>query len=213
MADAETLAVQADARRRWALALPAVTIITLFSILPLVVVVVYSFLTPGDYGNVRWIWSIEGWFQVLFERDIFDDTVTLSDAHLTILGRSVTLSLITTLITLFIGVPTAWFIATRPAAQRGFWLFLITIPFWTNLLVRTIAVQEMIRSEGIFNRLFMWLGVIDTPIQMMYTNFAILLGMAYVCLPLMVLPVYAAIERFDFLQAEAVYDLYASRAY
>ena len=213
MADAETLARQADARRRWALALPAVTIITLFSILPLVVVVVYSFLTPGDYGNVRWIWSIEGWFQVLFERDIFDDTVTLSDAHLTILGRSVTLSLITTLITLFIGVPTAWFIATRPAAQRGFWLFLITIPFWTNLLVRTIAVQEMIRSEGIFNRLFMWLGVIDTPIQMMYTNFAILLGMAYVFLPLMVLPVYAAIERFDFRQAEAGYDLYASRAY
>lgn len=213
MADAETRALLADGRRRWALALPAVTIITLFSILPLLVVVVYSFLTPGDYGNVKWIWSTEGWFQVLFERDIFDDTVSLSDAHLTILGRSVALSLVTTLITLVIGVPTAWFIATRPAGQRGVWLFLITIPFWTNLLVRTIAVQEMIRSEGIFNRFFLWLGVIDTPIQMMYTNFAILLGMAYVFLPLMVLPVYAAIERFDFRLAEAGYDLYASRAY
>jgi spermidine/putrescine transport system permease protein len=211
--DVETLAIRADMGRRWALALPAVTIILLFSILPLGVVVVYSFLTPGDYGNVKWNLSFDGWFQVLFERDIFDDTVSLSNAHLTILGRSVALSLVTTVITLILGVPTAWFIATRPARQRAFWLFLITIPFWTNLLVRTIAVQEMIRNEGIFNRLFLWMGLIDAPIPMMFTNFAILLGMAYVFLPLMVLPVYAAIERFDFRQAEAGYDLYASRFY
>ena len=211
--DVETLSVRADTRRRWALALPAVMIISLFSILPLGVVVAYSFLTPGDYGNVKWVFSLEGWFQVLFERDIFDDTVSLSDAHISILVRSVLLSLVTTVITLILGVPTAWFIATRPQRQRAFWLFLITIPFWTNLLVRTIAVQEMIRSEGIVNRLLMGLGVIDAPIQMMYTNFAILLGMAYVFLPLMVLPVYAAIERFDFRLAEAGYDLYASRLY
>ena len=211
--DAEAQALRADTRRRWGLALPAVAIITLFSILPLVVVVVYSFLSPGDFGGVRWQFSTEGWFSVLFERDIFDDTVSLSDAHLTILGRSVALSLATTLITLILGVPTAWFIATRPQGQRAFWLFLITIPFWTNLLVRTIAVQEMIRADGVFNRLFMGLGVIDAPIQMMFTNFAVLVGMAYVFLPLMVLPVYAAIERFDFRLAEAGYDLYASRLY
>ncbi|MDH6265896.1 spermidine/putrescine transport system permease protein [Rhizobium sp. SG_E_25_P2] len=199
--------------RRWGLVLPAVTIIILFSILPLGVVIVYSLLTPGDYGNVKWIFSTDGWFSVLFERDIFDDTVSLSDANLTILGRSVGLSLATTLITLVFGLPTAWFIATRPASQRGFWLFLITIPFWTNLLVRTIAVQEMIRSEGVLNRLLMALGIIHEPLQMMFTNFAVLLGMAYVFLPLMVLPVYAAIEKFDFRLAEAGYDLYASRLY
>jgi spermidine/putrescine transport system permease protein len=210
--DAEADALRADTRRRWALALPAVAIITVFSILPLVVVVVYSVLAPGDFGNVRWQFSLDGWFNVLFERDIFDDTVSLSDAHLTILGRSVALSLITTLITLILGVPTAWFIATRPARQRAFWLFLITIPFWTNLLVRTIAVQEMIRADGVFNRIFLSLRLIDEPIQMMYTNFAVLVGMAYVFLPLMVLPVYAAIEKFDFRLAEAGYDLYASRA-
>lgn len=212
-ADAETLSTRADARRRWTLALPAVTIISLFSILPLGVVALYSVLAPGDYGNVKWVFSLDGWFQVLFERDIFDDTVSLSDAHLSILVRSVLLSLVTTVITLILGVPTAWFIATRPQNQRAFWLFLITIPFWTNLLVRTIAVQEMIRSEGIANRLLLWLGLIDAPIQMMFTNFAILLGMAYVFLPLMVLPVYSAIERFDFRLAEAGYDLYASRLY
>jgi spermidine/putrescine transport system permease protein len=211
--DAEAQARSTDMRRRWGLALPAVTIITLFSILPLAVVVVYSVLMPGDFGGVRWHLSFEGWFSVLFERDIFDETVTLSDAHLTILGRSVGLAMATTGITLILGVPTAWFIATRPARQRAFWLFLITIPFWTNLLVRTIAVQEMIRSDGVFNRLFLWLGLIDAPIQMMFTNFAVLVGMAYVFLPLMALPVYAATLKFDFRLAEAGYDLYASRLY
>lgn len=206
-------AQNADARRRWHLALPAVTIIMIFSILPLIVVVLYSVLTPGDYGNIRWVFSTEGWFSVLFERDIFDDTLSLSDAHLTILARSVGLSLLTTALTLIFGVPTAWFIATRPPAARAFWLFLVTIPFWTNLLVRTIAVQEMIRSEGVFNRLFLWVGLIDQPIQMMFTNFAVLLGMAYVFLPLMVLPVFAAVEKFDFRLAEAGYDLYASRLF
>lgn len=202
-----------DTRRRWRLALPAVAVITLFSILPFGVVILYSVLTPGDYGNVKWIFSGEGWFSVLFQRDMFDDSVSLSDANMTILARSVGLSLATTVLTLVFGVPTAWFIATRVPAQRGFWLFLITIPFWTNLLVRTIAVQEMIRSEGVFNRILMAMGLIDQPLQMMFTNFAVLLGMAYVFLPLMVLPVYAAIEKFDFRLAEAGYDLYASRAY
>jgi spermidine/putrescine transport system permease protein len=199
--------------RRWVLALPAVATIMLFSVLPLGVVLLYSFLTPGDFGNVTWIFSTDGWFSVLFERDIFDDTVAVSEAHLTILLRSIGLSLATTMLTLIFGLPTAWFIATRPAMQRGFWLFLITIPFWTNLLVRTIAVQEMIRSDGVFNRVLMTVGIIDAPLQMMFTNFAVLLGMAYVFLPLMVLPVYAAIEKFDFRLAEASYDLYASRVY
>ena len=202
---------RAETLRRWLLALPAVVIIMLFSILPLGVVLVYSFLTPGDFGNVKWAFSTDGWFSVLFERNIFDDTISLSAANLGILLRSVVLSVITTVITLFFGLPTAWFIATRPVTQRNLWLFLITIPFWTNLLVRTIAVQEMIRSEGVFNRLLLAVGIIKEPIQMMYSDFAVLLGMTYVFLPLMVLPVYAAIEKFDFRLAEASYDLYASR--
>lgn len=204
---------QSDTSRRWLLLSPAIVTIMLFSVLPLGIVLVYSFLTAGDFGNVKWIFSTDGWFSVLFERDIFDDTVTVSQANLTILGRSVGLSLATTLLTLIFGLPTAWFIATRPASQRGFWLFLITIPFWTNLLVRTIAVQEMIRSDGVLNRILIALGVIQEPLQLMFTNFAVLLGMVYVFLPLMVLPVYAAIEKFNFTLAEASYDLYASRFY
>ena len=204
---------RADARRRLALSAPAVAIIVLFSILPLGVVVIYSLLAPGDFGGVEWHFSTEGWFGVLFQRDIFDDTVTLADSHLVILWRSVSLAAITTLLTLFFGVPTAWFIATRSQASRNFWLFLITIPFWTNLLVRTIAIQEVIRGQGLANTALMKMGLIDAPLQLMFSDFAVLLGMTYVFLPLMVLPVYTAVERLDFQLAEAAYDLYASRAF
>jgi len=123
----------------------------------------------------------------------------------------VKLSLLTTLITLAVGFPTAWFIATRPARQRAMWLFLITIPFWTNLLIRTFAINEVIRAEGLLNTALMALGVISEPIRIIYTDTAVLIGMAYVYLPLMVLPLFAAIDRFDLRLVEAAYDLYASR--
>ncbi|MCV2887444.1 ABC transporter permease [Ruegeria aquimaris] len=207
----EAEAQAADNRNRWILALPAVVIITLAAAGPLLVMVVYSFLTPGDYGNVVWKFSLEGWMNTLVQRDIFDDTLIWADAHLSIFWRSFSLSLITTVLTLIFGVPTAWFIATRPPGKREFWLFLITVPFWTNLLVRTIAIQELLRSEGVINLILLKLGIIDAPIQMMFTNFAIGFGMTYVYLPLMVLPVYAAVDKLDFRLVEAAHDLYAGR--
>ena len=121
------------------------------------------------------------------------------------------LSLLTTVLTLLIGFPTAWFIATRPPKSRPLWLFLITIPFWTNLLIRTVAIFEVIRNEGVINSLLMWTGVTLAPIQITYTDTAVFIGMAYVYLPLMVLPLFASIDRFDMRLIEAAYDLYASR--
>jgi spermidine/putrescine transport system permease protein len=109
------------------------------------------------------------------------------------------------------GFPTAYFIATRPKAQRDFWMLLIIIPFWTNLLIRTFAVVELIRNEGTVNTVLIWAGVINEPIQMLFTEFSIMLGMIYVYLPLMVLPLYASMERLDFSLVEAGYDLYATR--
>ena len=190
---------------------PALLLLLLAASGPLLIVVVYSFLEPGEYSGVVWKFSGEAWFNVLFSRDIFDDTVGLADAHLTILWRSVRLSLLTTLLAFLLGFPTAYFIATRPASQRPMWLFLITIPFWTNLLIRTFAIMEVIRNEGIVNTLLQALGLIDAPIQILYTDTAVTIGMVYVYLPLMVLPLYAAMERLDFRLVEAAYDLYASR--
>lgn len=201
-----------DIRGRWLLSTPALLIILFAAIGPLFIVLLYSFMAKGDYGDVKyWQFSSEGWFSVFFQRDIFDDTLTLNDAHLAILWRSVKLSLMTTALTLVFGFPTAYFIATRPERSREAWLFLITIPFWTNLLIRTYAMQEVIRNEGVINSVLLWAGVIDKPFQMMYTDLGILFGMAYVYLPLMVLPLYASMERLDFRLVEAGYDLYATR--
>jgi spermidine/putrescine transport system permease protein len=201
-----------DIRNRWLLSLPALFIIFVAAIGPLFVMLAYSFLAKGDYGDVKpWEFSSDGWFSVFFERDIFDDTFGLAGAHLSIIWRSLKLSFYTTILTLILGFPTAYFIATRPQKTREIWVFLITIPFWTNLLIRTFAMQQVIRNEGIVNNVLMWLGVIKSPLQIIYTDTATLLGMAYVYLPLMVLPLYASIEKLDFRLVEAGYDLYANR--
>lgn len=200
-----------EARNGWLLSAPALVILLFAAIGPLGIVLVYSFLTPGDYGNVIWKFSTEGWQSVLVERDIFDDTLKLADAHLAIFWRSVKLSLITTALTFLAGFPTAWFIATREARSRMLWLFLITIPFWTNLLIRTFAINQVIRNEGILNTILLGTGVISEPLRITYTDTAVLIGMVYVYLPLMVLPLFAAIDRFDMRLLEAGYDLYASR--
>lgn len=200
-----------DIRNRWLLSAPALLIIALAAIGPLTIVFLYSFLMPGSYGDVVWTFSPDAWINVFLEKDIFDGTWSIADAHLSIFWRSVWLSILTTLTTLLLGFPTAYFIATRPERTREIWLFLITIPFWTNLLIRTFAIQELIRNEGMINTLLMKIGLIAAPIQMMYTDFAILLGMTYVFFPLMVLPLYASLEKVDFRLVEAGYDLYASR--
>ena len=198
-------------RRAWLLSAPALIVLFAAAVGPLLIVFVYSFLTPGKYGNVEWVFSTEGWFSVLFTRDIFDDTVHLADAHLTIFWRSVKLALQTTILTFLIGYPTAWIIATRSPNMRNILLFLITIPFWTNLLIRTFAINQIIRKEGLLNTTLLDLGLIAKPLEIIYTAFAVFVGMAYVYLPLMVLPLYAAIDRFDMRLLEAGYDLYASR--
>lgn len=207
----ENRQIVASARMGWLLSAPALLVLGVAAAGPLIIVLVYSFLEAGQYGNVEWVFSWDGWFGTLFSRDIFDGTLQLADAHLTILWRSVKLSLQTTFITFLVGFPTAWFIATRPPRQRAMWLFLITIPFWTNLLIRTFAINEIIRNEGLLNRILLGTGIRTEPLVIIYSDFAVFIGMTYVYLPLMVLPLFAAIDRFDMKLLEAGYDLYASR--
>ena len=208
---AEDLRAQAQARNGWLLSMPALVILAFAAIGPLIIMLVYSFLTPGSSGNVEWQFSTNGWTGIVYAKDIFDETYKLVDAHMTIFWRSIKLSLITTVLTFLVGFPTAWFIATQPPKARAFWLFLITIPFWTNLLVRTFAVNQIIRNEGLLNTVLLKIGAITEPLKMTYTDTAVLIGMVYVYLPLMVLPLFAALDRFDRSLLEAGYDLYASR--
>jgi spermidine/putrescine transport system permease protein len=198
-------------RRNLLLCTPALIMLFLAASGPLLVMLFYSFLTPGNYGGVEYRLSFDGWFNVILVRDIFDDVLRIADAHLSVFWRSIKLSTLTTITCLVIGFPTAYFIATRPRESRNFWLFLITIPFWTNLLIRTFAIMELIRNNGIINNLLIDIQLIQQPIQIMYTDVAIMLGMTYVYLPLMILPLYASMEKLDFRLVEAAYDLYASR--
>ncbi len=209
--DLEQLARRHEVKNNILLTLPALTVLIAAASGPLLIMLVFSFLTPGDYGGVKWELSFEAWFQVILYEDIFDETITFADAHLSILWRSVKLSFLTTLVAFVLGFPTAYFIATRPPETRNIWLFLVTIPFWTNLLIRTFAILEIIRNQGVINSALLGMGLIDVPLDMLYTDIAILLGMTYVYIPLMILPIYASLERLDFRLIEAGYDLYASR--
>jgi spermidine/putrescine transport system permease protein len=207
-------AIRADHRRsvlrRWLLSSPALLIVLFAATGPLLVVLLYSFLKAAPYGGVLPEFSAEAWIGVFLERGLFDDSLSIADAHLSIFWRSISLSLQTTLLTLFFGFPTAYFIATRPPSTRELWLFLITVPFWTNLLIRTFAILQIIRNDGTINTILLAIGLTDEPLKMLYTDGAILVGMVYVYLPLMVLPLYASMEKLDFRIVEAGYDLYAT---
>ncbi|ETW12993.1 spermidine/putrescine ABC transporter permease [Roseivivax marinus] len=203
--------ISSTARTRAALLAPAMAILIFAAAGPLVIVLIYSFLTPGDYGGVVWDFSTDAWFGVLAERDFFTEELSWADAHLTVFWRSIKLSLLTALLSFIFGFPTAYFIATRPRRSRDIWMLLVMIPFWTNLLIRTFAIMELIRNEGTINTVLIAMGLVTQPVQMLYTEFSLLLGMTYVYLPLMILPIYASMERFDFKLVEAGYDLYATR--
>ena len=209
--EAQRLRTAEERRTRWMLLAPALIVIGVFGLFPLTISMVYSVLTPGTYGGVTWELSGEAYVQFLFERDIFDDTLSFSTTYLQIYGRSVFLALVATLGALILGFPTAYFIASKPREQRSFWLFLITLPFWTNLLIRTYAILLIIRDEGIINIGLQKTGLISSPLNILYTDGAVFIGLIYSYLPFMVLPLYASLEKLDFRVVEAAYDLYASR--
>jgi spermidine/putrescine transport system permease protein len=201
-----------DITNRWLLSAPALVTILLAAVGPLLVVILFSFMVKGDYGDVRyWQFSLDGWSSILFSRDPIDDTLSLADANLLIVWRSIKLALLTTICALILGFPTAYVIATRSEKTRDIWLFLITVPFWTNLLIRTFAIQEVIRNEGLINLILLKTGLIAAPVQILFTDGAVLAGLTYVYFPLMVLPIYASLEKLDFRLVEAGYDLYATR--
>lgn len=210
-AEAELNAENAAASRNRLLAAPALFIVSIFGVVPLLIILVYSFLKAAPFGGVEWTFSTDGYLNFLFQRDIFDDTLQFTPDFLLIYLRSFIYALLTTFICLLLGFPTAYFMATRPPGQRNWWVLLITIPFWSNLLVRTLAIMFVIRDQGLINNVLIGLNLIDKPITMLYTNFAIMLGLLYSFLPFMVLPLYASLEKMDFRLVEAGLDLYATR--
>jgi spermidine/putrescine transport system permease protein len=193
----EEAARRADSRRGFLIALPAWFYLTLFFVLPLGIVAVYSFATRSSTGR-----TILGDWNVSAYRRLWDSLV------LEIALRTFVLALITTLICLLLAYPLAYYMATRRPMVRNILLILVMIPFWSNFLVRTYAWKVLLGTDGPLSQLSQALG--GEPIRLLFTTTAVLIGLVYGFLPFMVLPVYAALERMDWSLVEAARDLYAS---
>ena len=148
------------------------------------------------------------------EFDFFIPVLTLknyeelfSPVFLTVLWDSVRLALLSTLVCLLVGYPFAYRIAKASSKWRPWLLLLVIIPFWTNSLIRTYALILIIGAQGMVNKALCGLGLISTPLEMMYTDFAVFVGLTYTMLPFMVLPLYASIEKLDHKLIDAAKDL------
>lgn len=189
---------------------PALLAIGLFLIVPILLVVGYSLMEANPYGGVEPVFSTESYLSLLFERQL-DDSLAFVDAYLLIALRSIGIAAATTLVTLLIGFPVAVWLAMQPPHKRGLLIFLITVPFWANLLIRTYAWILLLRETGVVNGALVGLGLVDQPLQLLYTDGAVLLGLVYTYAPFVVLPIYATLEKMDMRLLEAAQDLYAGR--
>src|SRR5213083_1108009 len=181
----------------WLVVPPAAALIFLFGV-PLLLVFAVSFATRGTYGGIEWTGTLANY------------TSIADPLYLHIFWRSLWIALLTTVVCLLLGFPLAYLIAQAPKRWQALLLLLIVIPFWTNFLIRTYAWMFILRTEGLLNTVLMAVGIVDQPLNLLYTDGAVLLGLVYGYLPFMVLPLYAALERLDPALIEAAWDLYAS---
>lgn len=198
-------------RARLALTSPAMIVLLVFLVLPLGIMFAVSVQAPGDYGGVKWgQHTIEAYINFLWERDL-DDALVFNTDYLGIFQRSFWLSLLTTLGCLLIGFPTALYLALQDERRRNMLLFLVTVPFWTNLLVRVYAWILLLRNGGLIDEGLHKLGFTDAAIGLLYTDNAVIIGLLYTFLPFMVLPIYTSLEKMDWRLVEAAFDLGANR--
>jgi spermidine/putrescine transport system permease protein len=190
---------------------PALAIIGFFMVAPLGLMAYVSLLQKGVNGGVVWnLHTTEAYVNFIFERDL-DDSLIINTDYLQIFARSFGLSLLTAVLALAIGFPTALYMAMQPEGRRNLLIFLVTIPFWTNLLVRNYAWILLLRNGGLVENLLRWLGLSDQPLGVLYTPLAVSIGLTYSYLPFMVLPIYASLEKMDSRLIEAAFDLGADR--
>ncbi len=178
--------------------MPGVLWLTVFFLIPYIIIIIYSFLTSGIYGGVELPFTLEAYSKML-----------VNAGYWQILWRTVWISIIATSICVGLGLPAAYFIAT--SKHRNIFLTLVIIPFWTNFLVRIFGWMVILGRNGLINSFLQLLGLKE-PLSFMYTPGAVILVIVYMYLPYMILPLYSAIEKFDFRLIEAAMDLGAKRA-
>ncbi|MCT8330356.1 ABC transporter permease [Albidovulum sediminis] len=188
---------------------PVTLFLGVFFLLPLCIIALFSLLTPGLYGGVEWSfyhWNygrIFGWADGINE--IFEPI------YLQILWRSLSFAALTVVLTLILCYPVAFWVSRLNDRWRLVFLFLITLPFFCSLIVRLYAWLLILKPTGLLNTILLWTGLISEPLEILYTPAAVVLGMVYVMIPFMFLPLYAAVDNLDRAQVEASMDLGANR--
>ncbi|EJR4432059.1 spermidine/putrescine ABC transporter permease PotB [Salmonella enterica] len=176
--------------------------LVLFVFLPNLMIIGTSFLTRDDASFVKMVFTLDNYARLL------------DPLYFEVLLHSLNMALIATLSCLVLGYPFAWFLAKLPEKIRPlllFLLFLLIVPFWTNSLIRIYGLKIFLSTKGYLNEFLLWLGVIDTPIRIMFTPSAVIIGLVYILLPFMVMPLYSSIEKLDKPLLEAARDLGASK--
>ena len=195
----------------WLAGLPGLAYLVALVLAPLIIIVIFSFLSRAKLGvGVRWEFTVQPYVELFYTESLSGERA-FDPTYLQIFFNSVLYSLITAVVCLVLSLPIALWIATRPPKWRTLLVFLVTIPFWTSLLIRTYAFVIILNDNGPINGALGGLGIISEPISMLYTPFATIVGLVYSFLPFMILPIYASAERFDFRLAEAAYDLGAAK--
>ena len=199
--------------KRFVIGVPYVWLFVFF-LLPFLILLYISFVDQGESINpFKPIWDpVTGILSLKYENywTIFRDAEggeLFKTIYIEAYLRSIWYALCTAVLCLLIGYPFAYFIARSAPSVRPALLMMVMLPFWTSFLLRVYAWKGILADQGVINQLLMMVGVIDEPIQMLYTNVSMLVGMTYVYLPFMILPLYANLVKMDFRLLEAAYDL------
>lgn len=173
--------------------------LVLFVLIPNLMIIGTSFLTRDEANLIKFAFTFENY------------TRLLDPLYGKVMLHSFYMAIVATLICLVIGYPFAYIVAKMPEKWRPFMLFLIIVPFWTNSLIRTYGLKIVLGTQGILNQALMSLGLIDAPLRIMFTETAVMIGLVYILLPFMILPLYSAIEKLDGTYIEAARDLGANK--
>ncbi|MFZ4776717.1 MAG: ABC transporter permease [Terrimicrobiaceae bacterium] len=179
----------------WLVMLPLLAWLFLFIIVPTIMLVVVSFADRDGLGRVVYNFSFDNYIRAF------------NWVWLKVLLESVWYAFLATVICMAVGYPAAFFIGRSPERWRGILLMLVMVPFWTSFLIRTYAWITILSKEGLVNSILMSTGLFAEPVTLLYTPFAIVLGLVYNFLPFMILPIYTSVERLDGAMIEAAYDL------
>ncbi len=173
--------------------------LVLFVLIPNLMIVGTSFLTRDEANLVDLTFTLENYARLL------------DPLYAKVMLHSFYMAIVATILCLIIGYPFAYIVAKMPEKWRPIMLFLVIVPFWTNSLIRTYGLKIVLGTQGILNQALMGIGLIDTPIRLMYTETAVMIGLVYILLPFMILPLYSAIEKLDGTYIEAARDLGANK--